>query len=114
MDASQPAFWAMIAEMVWANSLPRIDYVVSNFPFNIAAQILPHAVNLAPTAVVLRKTFLEPTEERGPWLSTHPPSGFIGLPRHSFRGDGNDSVTCDWMQWGLTPRIVIDPSAKLK
>jgi hypothetical protein len=56
----------------------------------------------------VRKTFLEPTHDRGPWLQEHPPVRSIGEPRYSFRGAGSDSVSCDWYVWkdkvaGLRP-----------
>jgi hypothetical protein len=98
-----------------------VDWVVTNPPFNIAFQIIERAVLLprASVAMLLRKTFLEPTQERGAWLAAHPPTRIIGLPRHSFRGKGNDSVSADWFIWekyrsvGLPP-VVIDHLAKTR
>lgn len=74
---------------------------VTNPPFNQAFDILK---NLKPqveaVALLLRLTFLEPTKERGPWLSKNPPQRVLVLPRYSFTGDGKtDSVTCAWMIW---------------
>lgn len=108
-DATSPAFWRSIL----------CDFVVTNPPFNVALPILQHALEHASVGVafLLRKTFLEPTEDRGPWLMAHPPTRIIGMPRYSFRGTGSDSVSCDWMIWekqrtvGL-PAIVIDHVAE--
>jgi hypothetical protein len=83
----------------WA-SMPPVDWVVSNLPFNVAIDILPKAVEHARVgvAVILRLTFLEPVEARAAWLAAHPLTKQIVLPRYSFTGDGNvDSVTCAWM-----------------
>lgn len=111
MDATLPAYWTLVA--------PRCDFVITNPPFTVALPILQHAVQHARVGVafLLRKTFLEPTEDRGPWLAEHPPSRLIGMPRYSFRGTGSDSVSCDWHLWlrdrvpGLPP-IVIDHVAE--
>lgn len=91
----------------------RIDWVITNPPFNVALPMLQHAVEWATVGVafLLRKTFLEPTVERGEWLSLHPPARIIGLPRHKFRVgvDSTDSVSCDWMIWEKKPRNFIYP-----
>lgn len=87
------------------------DWVISNLPFNIAFPIVQHAVAHAAIgcAFLLRKTFLEPTEDRGPWLQAHPPSRQIGMPRYSFRGTGSDSVSCDWFVWEKEPDLRLPP-----
>lgn len=104
----------MTVESAWCD-YGGIEWVVTNPPFNVAFDILRHALEHANTgvALLLRKTFLEPTDERGPWLQAHPPTRIIGLPRYSFRGVGSDSVSCDWMIWEKRPDrsllpIVID------
>lgn len=112
-DAAAADFWAM-------KTVQDVDWVISNPPFGEAQAILEHAELVARVGVafLLRKTFLEPTRERGPWLALHPPSRIVGLPRHSFRGDGSDSVSTDWHIWlrvdrrRSSPPIVIDPEAK--
>ena len=79
-----------------------MDWVVTNPPFNQAAQIVPLAHGFAGIgiAMLLRLSFLEPVEDRGAWLNEHPPTSMIVLPRISFTGDGKtDSVTCAWMVW---------------
>lgn len=109
---------ARLAEY-WA-SAPAVDWVITNPPFVDAFPILVHAFTHARVGVALlvRKTFLEPTEERGEWLSAHPPTHIIGQPRHSFRGSGSDTVACDWMIWRREPDahnetpFVIDHLAK--
>lgn len=113
MDATKPDNWPSRQD--------AYDWVVTNPPFKEAFEILQNAVRCTTIGVALlvRKTFLEPTRERGPWLQEHPPTIIIGLPRYSFRGTGSDSVSCDWMVWlrkppfrhGQTP-IVIDAKAQ--
>lgn len=110
-DATSAAYW---------DSVPYVEWVITNPPFNVAFPILQHAVKKAQigVALLLRKTFLEPTNERGPWLADHPPSRLIGQPRYSFRGKGSDSVSCDWCLWlkhpgtWYAPAIVIDHHAE--
>lgn len=113
-DATRFEFW----DGAWANDLA---WVVSNLPFNRAFDIVRHALGTAVkgVAILLRKSFLEPTVERGEWLAAHPPTRVIGLPRHSFRGRGSDTVSCDWMIWELRRRsalapFVIDAIAKMR
>jgi hypothetical protein len=83
---------------------------VTNFPFNVADQVVPLAhERLQPgglLAVILRLSWLEPTGEegddfiRGNWLDKHPPHRLIVLPRHDYRGNGKtDSVTSAWFCW---------------
>lgn len=105
-DATQPAYWQR-----WRGAqgeraeLPAIDWVISNLPFNVALPIVQLALSVAQVGVafVLRKSFLEPTKERGPWLSQFPPTREIGLPRYSFSGAGSDLIACDWMVWEHHP-----------
>lgn len=87
------------------------EWVITNPPFNVAMPILEHALEHATVGVafLLRKTFLEPTDDRGPWLQEHPPTRVIGLPRYSFRGAGSDSVSCDWMIWEKEPDRSLPP-----
>lgn len=107
---------------LWAHStLGGVDWVITNPPFNVAFPILMQAERLARVgvAMLLRKTFLEPTIARGPWFSVHPPTRVIGLPRHKFRGTGSDSVAADWCIWEREPDrslppFVIDHEAKTR
>jgi hypothetical protein len=97
-DASSVDFWN---DNFW-NQDNGIDWVVTNPPFNAAAEIVPTAFTFAKRgiAMLLRLSFLEPTEDRGSFLNTFPPTDLIVLPRISFTGDGKtDSVTCAWMVW---------------
>lgn len=101
-DATTAEYWA---------GAPHVDWIISNLPFTVAFAVLQLAFGRAHIAFLLRKTFLEPTLDRGPWLSAHPPDRIIGLPRYAFRGAGSDSVSCDWMIWHRTPgqsAIMID------
>lgn len=100
----------------WANHFHSLDldWVVTNPPFNQAAQIVPLAFDHAREgiAMLLRLSYLEPVENRGTWLNDHPPTVLIVLPRISFTGDGKtDNVTCAWMIWDksgqLQNRIII-------
>lgn len=78
-----------------------IDWIVMNPPFNSALDMLRFAIPMADVGVaaLLRLSFLEPTKERGPFLKQYPPTKLIVLPRISFVGKGNDSVTCAWVIW---------------
>jgi hypothetical protein len=101
-DAASLSFWL---------SAPRVDWVITNPPFNVALPIVQLAVNHARVGVafLLRKTFLEPTDDRGPWLMAHPPTRLIGQPRYSFRGSGSDSVSCDWYIWEVDQDRALPP-----
>lgn len=81
----------------------RFDWVVSNPPFNVAHEIVPHAVAASRVgcAMLLRITYLEPCEKRGSWLQENPISRLIIFnPRPRFRaGKGTDSATVAWFVW---------------
>lgn len=97
LDAARAESWA---------AFPRTAWVVTNPPFAQAMEIVKLAreftrrQTLGGVAVLLRLSFLEPTDARGEWLSSYPPDALLVLPRISFTGDGRtDSVTCAWMVW---------------
>lgn len=109
IDPSRDAFWHLDATKAqsweeFGREQPggfRYFWTVTNPPFNLAEQIVPLAVarNL-PVAMILRLSWLEPTEGRQRFLERHPPSRLIVLPRHDWRGSGStDSVTSAWMIW---------------
>lgn len=85
----------------------KIDWVITNPPFNQAIHILKHFHPMMLTGRIakgigflLRLSFLEPVEDRSEFLKANPPSKLIVLPRTSFTEDGKtDSVTCAWMVW---------------
>lgn len=86
----------------WSFGFDKCDWVVSNPPFNVAPQILPHAYNYSRIgmAMLLRLSYLEPCLDRDQWLRSHPLTKLIVLPRISFTGNGRtDNVTCAWMIW---------------
>lgn len=94
----------------WSQFLPA-DWVVTNPPFNAALEILKHAEHHAAVGVVmlLRLSFLEPTEARTEWLSNHPPLQQMVLPRWSYKGNGStDSVTTAWFVWVRDRARLID------
>lgn len=103
--------WNAALDEYWRVWAPKVDWVITNPPFNHALDILRGALEHADLGVVmlLRKTFLEPTEERGAWLAAHPPTRAIGQPRYSFRGTGSDSVSCDWYVWERRPDRSLPP-----
>lgn len=93
-DATDLAFWSGFGD--------RLDWVVSNPPFNVAHKILPlaHKAARRGVAMLLRISYLEPCEGRAGWLAANPPDRLIVLPRISFTGDGKtDNVTCAWFVW---------------
>lgn len=93
LDATQPELWAR---------LQSADWVVSNPPFNRAAEIIPKAYEFASAgiAMLLRFSYLEPCFDRAEWLAAHPPTRLIAVPRISFTGDGKtDNVATAWFIW---------------
>lgn len=77
--------------------LPRPGWVVTKPPFVDAGRIIPAALehSLHGVAALLRLSFLEPTYDRQDFLSRHPPSKLIVLPRIEL----SDSITSAWMIW---------------
>jgi len=97
LDARLADTWTALRD-VWGS----IGVVVTNPPFDVALPIVQHAYDHAwlGVAMLLRLSWLEPTEERGPWLAAHPPTRLIVLPRYAYRGTGQtDSVTSAWVLW---------------
>lgn len=93
LDAALPSSW---------EAFGRFDWVVTNPPFNRAFEILPLAVAAANVGVIFlgRLSFLEPTRDRGEWLSSNPPSKQIVLPRWSYKQNGkSDCMTTAWFVW---------------
>jgi hypothetical protein len=85
----------------WAE---EVDWVITNPPYTMprCLIIVQHAVKNARVgvAMLLRLSFLEPTQARGAWLAQHPLTQMIVLPRTSYTGNGKtDSVTTAWMIW---------------
>lgn len=100
-ETMSPNHWDATRPSAWEERRPW-DWVVTNPPFSVAAEIVPLAFKYAQTgiAMLLRLSYLEPVENRGSWLHDNPPNTLIVLPRISFTGDGKtDSVTCAWMIW---------------
>lgn len=100
-DATSKDHWAFMAEV-----LGPVDWIVENPPFSCEMEILRHAYEYARCGVVLmsRISFSEPTQDRGPWLSSHPASKVITLERYSFTGTGaSDSATTQWLVWAKVP-----------
>lgn len=95
VDATVPLFWENM------RALGSHFWTVTNPPFNLAEHIVPLAVGIGlPVAMILRLSWLEPTDSRQRFLEKHPPSRLIVMPRHDFRGNGaTDSVTSAWMVW---------------
>jgi hypothetical protein len=94
LDATQRNTWVQLAAS-------RMLWCVTNPPFNLADQIVPLAVeHYRHVAMMLRLSWLEPTEARANFLAQHPPTNLIVLPRHDWRGNGStDSVTSAWFVW---------------
>jgi len=95
-------------QMKRESNIEKIDWVITNPPFEHAFEILKASYNSVEigVALLLRLTFLEPTKSRGEWLTEHPPTSLyiLGSPRPSFTNNGStDSTTCAWMVWLKNP-----------
>ena len=91
---------------VWQAESAYYDWVVTNPPFKVAADILFNSWNSAHggVAMLLRVTFIEPTKKRGDWLQDHADHLRcfmpVSQPRPSFTSDGRtDSATTAWFVW---------------
>jgi hypothetical protein len=102
LNACHPSAWDVF---------PRVPWIVTNPPFRMADRILTLARQHATVgvALLLRLSFLEPTDDRVHTLTKAPPDRLIVLPRISFTGDGKtDSVTCAWMVWDIDGNADLD------
>lgn len=119
VNPATPAHWHLDATEL--NTWIQLDAsapgcVVTNPPFNLADQIVPFALNMTTVvtvAMMLRLSWLEPTEARARFLEQHPPTRLIVLPRHDWRGNGStDSVTSAWFVWDRGAKRGIDVVTK--
>lgn len=100
LDATTEDYWRQFVDV---NSRTARVWVVSNTEFLRASEIAWLAINrFRNVALLLRATWLEPTEDRQ-WLCRFPPMAEIVLPRLSFTGAGRDSAGCRWLIWGDVP-----------
>lgn len=92
---------------IWDEHLMRLapwDFVITNPPFDQAASILARALPRTKVlvAMLLRISFLEPTEEREQLLANNPPDKMVVMKRWSYRANGStDSVTSAWFVWAV-------------
>jgi len=115
LDATKRATWEAFTRV--RNGYQSLEVVVTNPPFNVSLPIVELAYEYATigVAMLLRLSWLEPTEEehatrklypRGPFLEAHPPTRIIVLPRWGFRKQvktGTDMVCCAWFLWAKQP-----------
>lgn len=121
-DATTNGFYL---RMAW--HFAPFDWIVTNIPYDIAAEILFHAIHFPRVglATLLPKNFDEPTvgrgerKGRGEWLHHHPWSRKICLPRHKFRAGSKHGpqMASDWFIWerDRDPRFspcIVDHRAK--
>lgn len=91
-----------VGNELW-KSIPPVDWVVTNPPFNAATPILEKAWQYCCVGIasVLRITYLEPAKNRDKFLSELAPYIskliILGQPRPSFTGIGTDSATVIWL-----------------
>lgn len=120
IDVAQPSDYHYDAAGGSWGYAAEADWVISNPPFNVAPAIIPLAYETAcwGIAMLLRLSYLEPCKDRGPWLTAHPVSTLIILPRISFTGNGKtDNVTCAWMVWDKgdnRQRVVVAKNPKFE
>lgn len=109
-DMTYPENW----ENVTAGT--KLDWVVSNPPFNKGLEIIENAIDHSRNVLMLlRLSFLEPTIKRSKLLTENPPNAIIVTPRISFTENKKvDSVTTAWFYWGPAnlPPISVIPHPK--
>lgn len=104
-NAALPETW-----QGWLKEWGKIEWIITNPPFNLASQILPLALEHADKGVIflLRLSYLEPCENRRDWLRKNSDRMSIILPpkRISFTGDGKtDNVATAWFLWSKSNRL---------
>lgn len=86
----------------WEPAWPEFinpDWIITNPPFSDIESIVKISWKKCKTGIIMlcRLSFLEPTNTRVEILKSLNISELIILPRHSFTGTGNDSMTCCWI-----------------
>jgi len=103
-DMTAPTNWATMRQTYGPPAA-----VITNPGFRASQALVPLAwAATVPSggllAVLLRLSWLEPTDGRQAFLAAHPPTGLIVLPRTAYRtGTSTDSVTTAWMVWSQSP-----------
>lgn len=99
-DATKPFFWGSLS------TITRIDWVITNPPYNFAFEIIRFALAAANkgVAMALRETWLGSAEERLVWLEKNKPTDVISMPRFHFVKNkkakwGSDSSAVWWIVW---------------
>lgn len=96
-------------------SLPKVEWIITNPPFNLASQIIPLAYENSILGVIalLRLSYIEPCKNRVDFLQKYPPCQMLVTPRISFTGKGTDSITTAWFVWIKEPRLNGSPVIKV-
>ncbi|MEH2138587.1 DNA cytosine methyltransferase [Nostoc sp.] len=116
LDATNSESW---------NLFPECDWICTNPPYaQNAAPIVENAFEKARVGVVafLLTNFLEPCEDRSDFLSQHPPSLILVLPRYCFRknkkGDrwatDNTTISCFvWDKRATQQQLIVRPKSEI-
>lgn len=106
LDASAPALY---------RGLGAVDWHITNPPFTLAIPILDHCVKHAHVGVAMyvRVSIHEvlKTGIRRSWMTEHPPTGLLFLPRFAYQRSpttgawATDSLTCCWAIWYRDPAV---------
>lgn len=105
LDARRADSWNAFA------TAHAIDLTLTNPPFDASFEMAQHAVRHSRQGVILlqRCTWIEPTDDRGPWLAKHPPDAQIIMPRWNFRSrdgkGGGDSAPASWFIWNKAMQL---------
>lgn len=82
----------------WVTNPPFLE--AGRIAWYIISELLTRRGIRGGLALLLRATWLEPTEDRQ-WLGRFPPRAELVLPRFGFiGGSASDSAGCRWLLWG--------------
>lgn len=87
----------------------RYDVALGNPPFNLALEVIQHALTMSDVVCMLLRVNFLGSQKRAAWMRANTPSVYVLPKRPSFKSDGKtDATEYAWFLWdGKPSRVVI-------
>lgn len=87
----------------------RYDVALGNPPFNLALEVIQHALTMSDVVCMLLRVNFLGSQKRAAWMRVNTPSVYVLPKRPSFKSDGKtDATEYAWFLWdGKPSRVVI-------
>jgi len=86
----------------------RFDVALGNPPFNLALEVIQHALKMSNVVCMLLRINFLASQKRAEWMRVNTPSIYVLPKRPSFTGGKTDATEYAWFCWdGKPSRVVI-------